>query len=95
MGGVDRLVAGAEIGVCEIVQEFVRTGAADDAVRIEPIGAPDGFAQLARGAFRIILQMIGRGLVSSDGLRRWPERVSFADSLNTRPVNPAPLLPGV
>ncbi len=72
--GVNRLVAGAEIGVREIVQQFVRARAADDAVRIEPEGAPDGFAQRARGAFRVIFQMIGGGLVGLYGFWRRPER---------------------
>lgn len=95
VGGVNRFVAGAKIGVREIVEEFIRARAADDAVGIEPVSPSDGFAQRARGAFRVILQMIGSSLVGGNGFRRRPSGVSFADSLKTRPVSPAPLLPGV
>ena len=42
--GRDRLVTVAEIGVGEQVEDLVRAGAADDAVGIEPEGAPDRFA---------------------------------------------------
>ena len=72
--GVNRLVARAEIGVRQIVQDFIGARAANDAVGIEAIGAPDGFAQRARGAFRIVFEMIGRGLVRGNRLRRRTER---------------------
>ncbi len=44
MRGVDRLVAVAEIGVGEQVQEIVGTGAADDTVGIESERASDRLA---------------------------------------------------
>ncbi len=69
-----------EIGVGEQVEDLVRAGAADDAVGVEPEGAADRFAQHARGAFRIIFQMIAATVpegARSPGARartasRWP-----------------------
>ena len=52
VGGADRLVAMAEIGVREQVEDFVGAGAADDAVGIKPEGAADRFAQHARCPLR-------------------------------------------
>ena len=74
VGGGDRLVAMAEIGVREQIEDFVRTGAADDAVGIEPEGAADRLAQHARSAFRIVLEVVGGRLVGGNGLRRGAER---------------------
>ena len=59
VGGRDRLVAVAEIGVRQQIEDLVGAGAADDAVGIEPEGAADRLAQHPRGAFRIVLQMRG------------------------------------
>ena len=72
--GGDRLVAMAEIGVRQQIEDFVRAGAADDAVGVEPEGAADRLAQHPRGAFRIVLQMRRRLLVDFHRLRRRPER---------------------
>ena len=74
VGGGDRLVAVAQIGVRQQIEDFVRAGAADDAVGIEPVGAADRLAQHPRGAFRIVLQMRGRLRVDFLRLRRRPER---------------------
>src|SRR4029079_16148307 len=74
MGGGDRLVALFEIGMRQQIEDLVRAGAADDAVRIEPEGAADRLAQDAGCAFRIILQMCGGLLVDGKRLRRRPER---------------------
>ena len=67
--GGDRLVAMAEIGVREQIEDFVGAGAADDAVGVEPEGTADRLAQDPRGAFRIILQMRRHVLVGRDCLR--------------------------
>src|SRR5580693_8360497 len=56
------------------MQEIVGAGAADDAVGIEPERMPDRLAQIARRTVRIILQMIGGGLVGRDRARARPER---------------------
>ena len=72
--GGDRLVALAEIGVRQQVEDFIRAGAADDAVGVEAEGAADRLAQHPRGAFRIVLQMRRDVLVNGHGLRRRPER---------------------
>ena len=63
-----------EIGVGEQIEDLVRAGAADDAVGIEPEGAADRLAQHARGAFRIVLEMVDRVLVGLLRLGRGPER---------------------
>ena len=73
VGGADGLVAVAEIGMRQQIEDFVGAGAADDAVGIEPEGAADRLAQHARRTFRIILQMISRFLVDRDRLRRRSE----------------------
>ena len=84
----------AQIGVRQEIEDFVRAGAADDAVGVEPVGAADRLAQHPRGAFRIVLQM-RRPCVDftfGDG----PNGVSLADSLNTlRPGSGTGVLPGV
>ncbi len=67
VGGADRLVAVAEIGMRQQIEDFVGSGAADDAVGIEPEGAADRLAQHPRRPFRIVLQMAGGRLV---GLHR-------------------------
>ena len=72
--GGDRLVALAEIGVRQQIEDFVRAGAADDAVGIEPVGAADRLAQHPRSAFRIVFEMRRRLLVDFLRLRRRPER---------------------
>ena len=74
VGGRDRLVAAAQIGVRQQVEDFVGAGAADDPIRVEPEGAADRLAQHARGAFRIVLQMRRGVAVDRHGLRRGPER---------------------
>ena len=45
--GVDRLVAVGEVGARQQIEQIVGAGAADDAVGIEPIHAPDRLAQRA------------------------------------------------
>jgi len=45
VGGGDRFVALLEVGMREQVEQFVRTGAADDAFGVEPEGFADCFAQ--------------------------------------------------
>ena len=72
--GVDRLVAVDEIGLRQQMQEIVGAGAADDALGIEPERMPDRLAQIARRTVRIILEMIGGGLVGRDRARARPER---------------------
>ena len=74
MRGVDRLVAIDQIGVRQQMQEIVGAGAADDAVGIEPERVPDRLAQLDGRTVRIILEMIGGGLVGRDRARARPER---------------------
>ncbi len=74
VGGRNRLVAMGEIGVREQIEDFVRAGAADDAVRVESEGAADRLAQHPRCALRIILQMRRGVLVDRNRLRRRPER---------------------
>ena len=74
VGGRNRLVALAEIDVRQQIEKFVGTRAADDAVGVEPEGAPDRLAQNPRRAFRIVLQMRGDALVGFDRLRRGAER---------------------
>ena len=71
VGGVDRLVTVAEIGVGDEVQQIVRAGAADDAAGIEPEGVSDRFAQRGRGAVGIILQVIGDRAIGGDWLSDW------------------------
>jgi hypothetical protein len=94
--GGDRLVTLREISVRQQIEDFIGSGTADDAVGIEPEGAPDRLAQDARGTFRIILQMISRVPVGLDRLGEGPNGVSLADSLNTlRPNSAVGLLPGV
>ena len=74
VGGGDRLIALAEIGVRQQIEDFVRARAADDAVGVEAVGAADRLAQHPRGAFRIVFEMRSRLLVDLDRLRRRPER---------------------
>ena len=74
MRGVDRLIAVDQIGVCKQMQQIVRARAANDAVGVEPEGAPDRLAQLARSAIRIILKVVGGGLIGRDRLRAWSKR---------------------
>src|ERR1700728_3852466 len=56
------------------MQQIVGARAADDAVGIEPEGAPDRLAQVARRAVRIVLQMIGPGPIGGNGARARSER---------------------
>ena len=72
--GVDRLVAVDEIGMRQQVQQIVGTGAADDAVGIEPERPPDRLAQFARRAVGVVLEMIGARLIGRDRARARPER---------------------
>ena len=74
VGCRDRLIATAEIGVRQQIEDLVGAGAADDAVGIEPEGAADRLAQQPRCAFRIVLQMRRGLLIGRNGLRRGPER---------------------
>ncbi len=74
VGGVDRLVTVAEIGVGDQVQQIVRAGAADDAAGIEPEGAPDRFAQRGGGAVGIVLEMLGNRAIGGDCFRAGAER---------------------
>ena len=74
VSGADRLVAAAQIGVRQQIENLVGPGTADDAIGIEPEGAADRLPQHARSALRIVLQMRGRLLVGLDCLRRRAER---------------------
>ena len=74
MRGVDRLVAVDQIGVRKQMQQIVRARTADDAVGIEPERAPDRLTQLACRAVRIVLKVVGGGLIGRDRLRARPER---------------------
>src|SRR5579872_1452413 len=74
MGGGNRLVTAREVSVRQQIENFVRTRAADDALGIEPKGAPDRFTQYTRSAFRIVFQMRGGVSKSLDRLRRRAER---------------------
>ena len=61
--GVDRLVAIAEEGARDQVEQVVGAGAADDAVGVESEHAPNRLAQGRSRAVRIILQVLGDRLV--------------------------------
>ena len=66
MRGVDRLVAVDQIGVRKQMQQIVGAGAADDAIGIEPERAPDRLAQIDCRAVRIVLKVVGGGLIGRD-----------------------------
>src|SRR5207237_8081087 len=72
--GVERLVAIGEMGGREEVEQIVGARAADDAVRIEPEGASDRFAQRSCRAVRIVLKAIARRAIGGDRPRARPER---------------------
>ncbi len=74
VGGVNRLVAVAQIGVGNQVQKVVGARAADDAAGIEPERAPDCLAQRGRVAVGIILQVLTDGVIGGDRLRARSER---------------------
>ena len=74
VSGADRLVAAAQIGVRQQIENLVRSGTADDPFGIESEGAADRLPQHARSALRIVLQMRGRLLVGFDRLRRRAKR---------------------
>ena len=63
---MDRLVAVAEIGIGDEVEQIVGAGAADDLPGVEPEGAADGFAQCARGPVGILRQMRADRSVGGD-----------------------------
>jgi hypothetical protein len=53
---IDRLITFIEIGVGEHAQDFIRSCAANDAIRIEAVNIPDRGPQFGRPAVRIKLQ---------------------------------------
>src|SRR6185312_13908948 len=71
---VEHFVAGAGIAAREHADELVRAGAADDALRIEPVAPRQGLAQLDGGAVGIAVDLARRGAISLDGARAWAER---------------------
>ena len=72
--GVDRLVAGADIGVGDQVQDLVRAGAADDPVRVQAIGAADRGAKRRRRAVGVEGERAGGGTIGLDRRRARSER---------------------
>ena len=74
MRRVDRLIAIAQIGVGNEVQQIVRARAANNALGIKPEGAADCLTQRDRGAVGIVLQMRAGCTVGSDRLGTGAER---------------------
>ena len=67
MRGVDRLVARAEIGAGQQVQQLVGAGAADDAGRIEAVELGDRLAQGSGRAIGVTREVGRRGEIGLDG----------------------------
>src|SRR5690606_35796709 len=72
--GMDRLVAGRQIGVRQKVQDLVRAGAADNARRVKTEGPPDRLAQAGCRPVGIELEMLARCPIGGDRLRTRAER---------------------
>ena len=69
VGGMDRFIAVAEIGVGDEIQEIVRAGAADDSLGVKPEGAADRFAQRGRRTVGIVLQVLADRAIGGDRMR--------------------------
>jgi len=67
MLAVDRLVARAQIGVGEELQELVGAGAADDVLWLQAIAAGDRLAESRGAAIGIALEFGGRRPIGGDG----------------------------
>jgi hypothetical protein len=72
--GVDRLVAVAEIGRGNQMQQIIRAGATNDALGIESERATDRGAQRGCGAIGIIGQVLGGRVIRRDRARAWTKR---------------------
>ncbi|RXT27701.1 hypothetical protein B5U98_02605 [Bosea sp. Tri-39] len=68
------LVAIAEIDLGDQLQQFVRAGAADDAVGVEAVAAGDRLAQLRRRAVGIEFKLAGKVAIGRDRLGARAER---------------------
>jgi len=67
VGGVDGLIAGAQIGMGDELQQFVRARAADDVLGIEPVACGDRLAQVVAAAVGIKVEVRGDGAEGRDG----------------------------
>ena len=65
------------------VQDFVRSGAVDDACRVQPMHRADGFAQRGRARIGIAFQLGGGGGEGGARLSLVPSGFSLADNLMT------------
>ncbi len=91
---VDRLVAVAQIGIGEEIEQIVGAGPAHDAIGIEPEGASDGFAQCARRPVRIVRQPVGDRPIGRDRVAARAERRLVGRQLEHAATPGAALLPG-
>ena len=66
---VEHLVARPGIGAQQQADQFVRAGAADDAVRVEPVMAAERGAQFRRAAVGIAVDLLGQRAIGGD--RPW------------------------
>ena len=74
MRAVDGLVAGADVGVRDEVDQLVGAASAHDPLGIEPVVLGDSVAQRRRAAIGIEREVVCLGLVGRDRLGRRPER---------------------
>ena len=71
---MDGLIALAQIGLGEKVQEFVRTAAADDPVGVKAMPCGNRLAERAGGAVRVKREIVGVCAIGLDRLHARAER---------------------
>ena len=85
MLGVDRLVARAEMGLGEHMEQLVGTVSADDVRRVQPVKSAKGLAKRGMGAIRIAVEPMSRLAVCLHRMRRRPERRLIRGQFDNRP----------